>query len=95
MNIEVANALSRYFESLYNLNQNLIMLCGVDVIDDRGQYEKYLEEIIHVIPRLIPYGYKKNSTQYIIMEKDGLMEFSKEISFLKDDYEQMLTPFLL
>ena len=24
------------------------------------------------------------------MEKDGLMEFSKEISFLKDDYEQIL-----
>ena len=35
MTTKAANALYRYFETLYNLNQSLITLCGIDVIDKR------------------------------------------------------------
>lgn len=34
MTKEIANALFGYLETLYNLNQKLVKLCGIDVIDD-------------------------------------------------------------
>ena len=90
MTIQVANALYRYFETLYNLNQSLIILCGVDVIDNKGHYEKYIEDIVQAVPRLVPYARIKNSTNYKIMDRDGLMEFTAELPFLKNDYESIL-----
>lgn len=54
MNVEIANALYRYFEALYELNQNIIVLCGVDVLDNRGEYEKNIENVIHLMPKLVP-----------------------------------------
>ena len=36
MNVEIASALYRYFEALYELNQNIMVLCGIDVLDNRG-----------------------------------------------------------
>ena len=52
------NALYRYFEALYEMNQNLIVLCGMNVIDNRCKYGKILENVIQAIPRLVPYDYK-------------------------------------
>lgn len=40
MTSEICNALFRYFEALYDLNRDLIMLCGADVLDNSGQYDK-------------------------------------------------------
>ena len=57
MTSEITNALFGYFETLYDLNRNLITLCGVDVIDNSGQYERYIADIIQAIPRLVPYVY--------------------------------------
>ena len=31
MNIEIANAMYGYFETLYIMNQNLIKLCGAEI----------------------------------------------------------------
>ena len=45
MTTKAANALYRYFETLYNLNQSLIKLCGIDVIDNSSLYEKYIEDM--------------------------------------------------
>ena len=33
MTVETTNELNGYFQTLYDLNRNLITLCGMDVID--------------------------------------------------------------
>lgn len=90
MNKEVANALYRYFEALYNFNRNLITLCGVDVIDNSGHYERILEEVIHAIPKLIPYKFDKSIQRYVLATRDGLLEFIDEIPFINEDYKNTL-----
>ena len=90
MNQVIARALIGYFETLYDFNRNLIMLCGVDIIDNSGQYESKAVEIIQAIPRLVPYGRKKGSKALSIFHKDGLLEFSDDIIFLNNDYELVL-----
>lgn len=90
MTFTVTSALLRYSEGLYNLNRNLIALYGVDIIDNAGQYERMVEEIIQVIPRLVPYAHNKTSGEYVICSTDGLMEFSDNIPFLKAEYECIL-----
>lgn len=89
MTIDAANALYRYFETLYNLNQSLIILCGVDVVDNRVHYEKHTEDVIQAIPRLVPYKYNWDISDHAIEVSDGLMEFVHEIPFLKGDYEMI------
>ena len=88
MTIQIANALYRYFEVLYELNQNILVLCGVDVLDDCEQYEKHVESVIQLIPRLVPYVCSAGI--YKIISCDGLLEFSNEIPFLNEDYQQLL-----
>lgn len=90
MTVEVANALYRYFEALYDFNRKLITLCGVDMLDNAGHYEKYVEEIIHVVPRLVPYVFNMTANRYEIDSGDGLLEFSEELSFLECDYISIL-----
>lgn len=90
MTIQIANALYRYFEALYELNQNILVLCGVDVLDNYEQYEKQVESVIQLIPRLVPYAQDKNTRGYKIISRDGLLEFSNEIPFLNMDYRQLL-----
>ena len=89
MTIDAANALYRYFETLYYLNQSLIILCGVDVIDNRGHYEKHIEDVIQAVPRLVPYQYNWDISDHAITVSDGLMEFAHELPFLKCDYEMI------
>ena len=54
MTVEIANALFGYLETLYNLNQKLVKLCGIDVIDDFESGEKEILDIIQDVPRIIP-----------------------------------------
>lgn len=90
MTVETANVLYGYFKGLYELNQNIIRLCGVDVIINNDQYEEKMENIIHLVPKLVPYVYNRNEKNYVIDENDGLLEFSSEINFLKMGYEKIL-----
>ena len=90
MTVETANALYGYFKGLYSLNQNIIRLCGADVLDNNDQYEEQMESVIHLVPKLVPYVYNKNEKNYIIDKNDGLLEFSSEITFLKMGYEKIL-----
>lgn len=90
MTREVGNALFRYFETLYGLNQNLIILCGINIFDNRGQLERYIEKVIMDIPRLVPYVYDRKTSSYRLEPKDGLLEYSDEIPFLWEDYERIL-----
>lgn len=86
MTREIANALFGYFDTLYSLNRNLIMLCGLDVVENSGQYEKVAEYVIINAPRLIPYKYDPKKEKNIIEKNDGLLEFKKELPFLYDEY---------
>ena len=90
MTSEICNALFRDFEALYDLNRDLIMLCGADVLDNSGQYDKCVERVVKTIPELIPYGGNKATDEYVIIEGDGLLEFSNEIPFLRKEYEDIL-----
>ncbi len=89
MTITTANALYRYFEALYNLNQNLMVLCGTDIYDHQGEQERRIDEVMMAVPRLIPYSYNKKLGKYEIKNTDGLMQFSEDISFLGEDYENL------
>ena len=56
---EIANVLFGYLETLYNLNQKLVKLCGIDVIDDFESGEKDILDMIQDVPRIIPYSLNK------------------------------------
>lgn len=90
MKIKTINALFRYFEMLYTLNQNLIILCGADVSSHMNEHNRRIDEILLAIPRLIPYCSHRGTEGYKIAPSDGLMEFSNDISFLQEDYESIL-----
>ena len=91
MNATVANAIGGYFETLYDLNKNLITFCGTHAFtDDRWEYHKYIQTVICAIPQLIPYAYDKTSGCYKIIMRDGLLEFSDDLPFLKSGYESIL-----
>ena len=90
MDFVIAYALIGYFESLYDLNRSIITLCGLDVEDNFGQYEKLLNSVIIAIPQLVPYKRDRANDKYIIISKDGLLEFSDEIPYLQEDYENLL-----
>lgn len=90
MTITTASALYRYFETLYGLNQNLMVLCGTDVFDHKGEQERRIDELMMAVPRLVPYGFNKKTATYEIEITDGLMKFSEDIPFLEADYESIL-----
>lgn len=91
MTIEIANALFGYLETLYNLNQKLVKLCGIDVIDDFESGEKEILDIIQDVPRIIPYSFNKKTQTLILKDGDGLLEYKDNISYLKEDYEKILS----
>ena len=91
MTIEIANALFGYLETLYNLNQKLVKLCGIDVIDDFESGEKEILDIIQDVPRIIPYSFNKKTQTLILKDRDGLLEYKDNISYLKEDYEKILS----
>lgn len=91
MTKEIANALFGYLETLYNLNQKLVKLCGIDVIDDFENSEKDISDMIQDVPRIIPYSLNKKTQKLELKERDGFLEYQGSILYLKDDYEQILS----
>ncbi len=91
MTVKIANALFGYLETLYNLNQKLVKLCGIDVIDDFESGEKEILDIIQDVPRIIPYSFNKKTQTLILKDRDGLLEYKDNISYLKEDYEKILS----
>lgn len=90
MNVEIANALFGYFETLYYLNQKLIKLCGIDVIDDFENGESHILNIIQNIPGLISYSYNKKTEKLEFKNNDDLLEYQEQIIYLSDDYSKNL-----
>lgn len=91
MNIEIANAMSGYFETLYQINQNLIILCGAEIFYYRSyEFKKVTLDVIQDIPRVIPYSFD-NKKQYLVLEdRNGLLEYQDEIQYIKQDYQNIL-----
>lgn len=89
MNVTTMNALSRYFEALYILNQRLLTLCGTNSYDHMNVQGQYIDEVIMTLPRLIPYKFKKNSDEIRLVYEDGLLRFSDDIPFLRSGYEDV------
>lgn len=89
--VSLVNAVFGYFSTLYYLNRKLIMLYCMDVIQNSGQYENELQQIILDLPRLIPYKYDKSRRVLEISDRDGLIEYSNELPFLRNEYEKLLS----
>lgn len=91
MNVEIANALFGYFETLYFINQNLIRLCGAEIFYYRfTEFEKLTLDIIQDIPRIIPYSYNNKENNLILDNRNGLLEYQREIQYLQPDYKSIL-----
>ena len=88
MNIEIASSLSGYIETLYNLNQKLIKLCGTNVSLKYEFSHKEILDIIQDIPRLVPYS--NNDGILECSNSDGLLEYRKEIPYIIGDYNEIL-----
>ena len=86
MTLEIIDALGGYLETLYDLNHKLIKLCGVDTL---YPFNKTILDIIQDIPRIIPYKcYEENKLK--LENRDGLLEYQDDLSYLKKDYEKIL-----
>ncbi len=90
MNIEIANAMYGYLETLYQINQKLLRLCGCDVIDIGENNSKIVLDIIQDIPRLVPYSYNNMKKVLEYDYKNGLLEFKNDIEYLLEEYEKIL-----
>lgn len=91
MNLEIANAISGYIETLYDTNKKLISICGIDVCyHNTGDYEKVVLDIIQNIPRLIPYSFSVKKDLLFFKDTDGLLEYSNEIVYLRENYDKIL-----
>lgn len=88
---EALSSVTPYFETLYYFNRNLIMLCGLDLLNNHGQYESKAQELIIAIPKLIPYSAAKGSPKrYTLSKRDGLMEFEEVFPGIAVKYEAIL-----
>lgn len=90
MDLEIANSVFGYFETLYKINQKLIKLCGTDIIEKYEYSHKAVLDIIQDITRLIPYSYNKRSKQIELDNNNGLLEYSYKLDYIYDDYKKVL-----
>lgn len=91
MNIEIVNPISGYIETLNEINIKLIKICGTNIgCQTVSEYKKDTLDIIQNIPRLIPYTYSVKNDILKLQENDGLLEYSNEIKYLKEYYDDML-----
>ncbi len=87
MNNSIAISMINYFETLYEMNQKLIVLCG-DIFYFNSR--KKLLELIQDIPRVIPYSFNKRTGKLEFKERDGFLEFKDEIEYLEVDFKTIL-----
>ena len=90
MNNKIANSIIPYLETLYELNKNIIKLCGTDVMIKMSESTKTVLDIIQDIPRLIPYENDKRDNVNKLYQRDGLLEYEEEIDYIRNKYECIL-----
>ena len=91
MNKELSNSISGYIRTLYRMNQQCILLCGVDLYNDSDDYIVWTLDLIRDISRVVPYSYNRKEKKLHIDEKNGLIEFAEELPYLISDYEDILS----
>lgn len=90
MNVEIANAMSGYLETLYSMNQKLIKLCGMDALSEFDNDSKLVLDIMQDIPRMVPYSYCNQERKLKYEDRNGLLEFKDEVVYLMDSYNDIL-----
>jgi hypothetical protein len=88
MNTIIADSLFGYFKTLYEINQQIILLCGHEA-NKFHDTDTLMIDIIQKIPRILPFSYDRN-TGLFIENSDGLMEFRNEITYLSQDYGNII-----
>lgn len=90
MNQQIINSIYKYIEVLYENNQRLIKVFGMDAIDNYNDGTKDILNIIQDIPRLIPYSYCEDDHKLFLEPEDGLLQYEKKIKYLRDGYKEIL-----
>ena len=90
MNPEIINAVYKYIEVLYENNQRLIKIFGIDAIDHTNDGTKDILDLIQNIPRLIPYSYDIEKEKLYLFKRDGLLEYKNDIQYIKPEYKKIL-----
>lgn len=90
MTLETANSLFGYFEILYRVNRNLLLLCGTTLQNIDFSNDVKVLDIVQDIPRIIPFEYVKKQEKLMLVDRNGLLEFDSEIGYLKTDYCKIL-----
>jgi len=90
MNITLANSLYGYLQVLYEMNKRFISLCGIDMYVNDASDDKTFLDLISDIPRIIPYGYVRSAKRLQLVKRNGLLEFSSELTFLEKDFQTIL-----
>lgn len=90
MNQEIINSIYKYVEVLYENNQRLIKIFGIDAIDAINDGTKEILDLIQDIPRLIPYSYDNEKDKLYLFNKDGLLEYKKDIQYIISEYKKIL-----
>lgn len=90
MNDKIANAMYGYLETLYTMNQKLLKLCGTSTIDNFENNLKIVLDIIQDIPRLVPYSYNNKKEILEYDNRNGLLEFKKDMKYLLDEYKNII-----
>ena len=90
MDTKIANALGRYFETLYDANVKLIKLCGINLSDVYANDDRLVLSVIQDVYRLFPYKNSKGKQNLILDKTSGLLEFTEVLDYLEDDFSRIL-----
>lgn len=90
MDVKIANALSGYFETLYDANVKLIKLCGINLLDVYANDERLVFSVIQNIYRLFPCKKLREEEKLILDKTSGLFEFADVLDYLEDDFLNIL-----
>ena len=83
MNIEIANACYGYLEALYDLNKNIIKLCGADIMLHNEDAISLSMKIVSEFTRIMPYTWSKREQKYVLSFGDGLLEYKDDILYFR------------
>lgn len=89
MDVNIANSVGGYLETLYDVNVKLIKLCGMDIMSSYEKDERLVLDIIQDIFRLFPYRFDKRNKILKLDNNGGLLEFSDTFNFLENDFSDI------
>ena len=90
MSPTIINSIYKYIEVLYENNQKLIKLFGINSLYAITDGSKDILNLIQDIPRLIPYSYSKEDNKLYLINNDGLLQYEKEMPDLKKHYKKII-----